>query len=386
MRLLHKVLMASFVAAGCGGGVEPDGPALSAGRDGTAPAGAPYALEASFTDDPANGPWSYTIEWGDGTQETGSRPTDGPFVVTHAYMSESDYQVRVTLASPRGGRVSDDVVARITAPVILAAGDIGDCIRDGDNQTADLLEGLAGIVVPLGDNAYVNGTLSEYQSCYAPTWGRHLARTRPVAGNHDYNIEGATGYYAYFGALAGDPATGYYSYRLGSWSIIVLNTGTDRPVNYAVGSAQEQWLRAELAAAGDRCVLAMWHHPRFSATLDRPNPRPEVGPLWDALYEFGADLVVNGHDHAYMRFSPQTPDAVPDPQFGIPQITVGTGGGEGFYDFAPILPSNLKASNNDTFGVIKLTLRPNAFDWQFVPVAGKTYTDAGTGTCHGRPS
>lgn len=391
MHTRATVLFALVTAIACNGGVEPPpspngDPVVNAGVDGTVMVGEPYALTASFSDDSTDGPWSYTIAWGDGAIATGSRSHRGPFTATHVYALDADYQVRVTLKDRRGGQGSDQAVVRATGPVLLAAGDIGDCIRDGDNQTADLLEGLAGIVVPLGDNAYLSGTPEQFATCYAPTWGRHLARTRPVAGNHDYYTEGAAGYFGYFGAAAGDPTKGYYSYTLGAWTVIVLNTGTEKSAFIAAGSAQEQWLRAELAAAGERCVLALWHHPRFTAVLGRANPRPEVKALWDALYEFGADLVVNGHDHAYLRFGPQTPDGVVDAQFGIPQITVGTGGGEGLYDMEPVAPPNLLASNNDTFGVLTLTLRRNGFDWRFLPVAGKTYTDAGTGTCHGRPS
>lgn len=386
MRLRRKVLLAIVAAVGCDSGVEPSRLTITAGPDGAAPVGVPFALAVTLTADSATAPWSYSITWGDGASENGTRAAPGSFVVTHAYSTEGQFQVRITATDRRGAADSDDAVVRATPPVLLAAGDIGDCLRSGDDQTANLLDGLEGIVVPLGDNVYLTGTPEEYANCYTPTWGRHLARTRPVPGNHDYYTPGAAGYFGYFGASAGDPAKGYYSYALGSWHVIVLNTGTEKTADIAANSPQVQWLRAELAAAGDRCVLALWHHPRFSGTLNRPAMRPEVKPLWDALYEFGADLVVNGHDHAYMRFGPQTPDGVGDPDYGIPQITVGTGGGEGLYAMEPVAPANLLASNNDTFGVLKLTLRRNAFDWQFVPVPGKTYSDAGSGSCHGRPS
>ena len=270
--------------------------------------------------------------------------------------------------------------------VIVAAGDIADCSRTADDATGSSLDTIPGIVMALGDNAYPDGTPADYANCYAPTWGRHKPRTRPVAGNHDYHTPGAAGYFGFFGASAGEPAKGYYSFTAGSWLVIVLNTGTDKPVNYEAGSAQELWLRNELGTRSQQCVLAVWHHPRFSTTVDRPAIRPAVTALWNALYENGADLVVNGHDHSYQRFAPQKPDGTADVEFGIRQIVVGTGGGEGLYDFAPVPPgSNLEVRNNDTWGVLKLTLKPGGYDWTFIRSAGGAFTDSGSGTCHGRP-
>ncbi|MEX2156255.1 MAG: PKD domain-containing protein [Gemmatimonadales bacterium] len=358
------------------------GPTVEAGTSKAVPVGSSYALSATFTDG-AEGPWDYTIQWGDGTTSDGDRGSPGTITATHAYASEAGYRVVVNVTDRFGAQGSDSLTITATPPVLVGAGDIGDCLRTGDDSTGALLDRIEGIVMPLGDNAYLDGTPEEYANCYDPAWGRHKARSRPVAGNHDYNTPGATGYYGYFGAAAGDPAKGYYSYTLGSWFVIVLNTGTDSPPNYAVGSPQEQWLRAELASHSQQCVLAMFHHPRFSTTLGR-GLRPEVKPLWDALYEYGADLVINGHDHSYQRFAPQKPDGTADPAYGIRQITVGTGGGEGLYQWGDVVP-NLDVRDNETWGVIKVTLRQSGYDWQFVPVTGKTFTDSGSGTCHGRP-
>lgn len=357
------------------------GPVVDAGPTQSVPAGAPFELSATFND-AGSGAWTYTIAWGDG--KTSSGAATGPIAASHVYDAEGSYTVRVTVRDQQGATGSDETTVSTTAPVLIAAGDIGDCGRPGDNATADLIENIAGIVMPLGDNAYPSGTRSEFDNCYAPTWGRQKDRTYPVAGNHDYYTEGAAGYYDYFGAAAGDPAKGYYAFTVGSWRVLVLNTGTERPSFIEAGSTQEQWLRAELAAATQQCVLAVFHHPRFTMIQGRPVQRPEVQALWDALYEFGADLVLNGHDHAYMRFGPQKPDGTADGAFGIRQITVGTGGGEGLYAFGPDAP-NIQAKNNDTFGVLKVTLRAGGYDWRFVPVAGKTYTDTGSGNCHGRP-
>jgi len=357
------------------------GPTVDVGAAGSVPAGAPYRLAATF-EDPGSSAWTYTIAWGDGETSTGSATS--PITATHAYDGEGRYTVRVTVRDQQGASGSDETTVTATAPVLLLAGDIGDCGRPGDNLTADLLDDLAGIVMPLGDNAYLNGSAADYADCYGPTWGRHKDRTRPVAGNHDYNTPDAAGYFGYFGAAAGDPAKGYYAFSIGSWRVLVLNTGTERTSFIAAGSAQEIWLRSELAAATQQCVLAVFHHPRFTMIRDRNPIRPEVGALWAALFEHGADLVINGHDHAYMRFAPQRPDGTADPALGLRQLTVGTGGGEGLYAFGDAVP-HIEASNNDTFGVLKLTLRAGGYDWRFIPVAGRTYTDSGSGNCHGRP-
>src|SRR5213592_3135298 len=164
-------------------------------------------------------------------------------------------------SGPRSSGTRADVSDAASAAVFVGAGDIGDCKRIGDSLTANLLDGISGTVFALGDNAYPDGTPSDYANCYGPTWGRHKARTRPVPGNHDYNTAGATGYFGYFGSAAGDPAKGYYSYDLGDWHVVVVNSAT----GMSVGSPQEQWLRTDLAASAKRCTLAYWHYPRFSS-------------------------------------------------------------------------------------------------------------------------
>jgi PKD repeat protein len=375
-----------FAAATCGEGAAPvvnGAPVVDAGPAGTAPVGAPYRLTASFTDDDSP-QGTYTIAWGDGQTATGAAAVATPFTAQHTYAAEGNYAVTVTVRDQGGVSGSANTTVIATAPVLIAAGDIGDCARTGDDATADLVAGIAGLVMPLGDLAYPDGAQAEFESCYGGSWGRFKDRTYPVAGNHDYYTPGAAGYFAYFGAAAGDPGKGYYAFTLGSWRVLVLNTGHEKPDSLKAGSRQEQWLRAELAAATQQCVLAVFHHPRFTMISHRPVQRPEVEAFWNALYEFGADLVLNGHDHAYMRFGPQKPDGTADGAFGIRQITVGTGGGEGLYAFGPDAP-NIEASNNDTFGVLTLTLHAGGYAWRFVPVAGKAYADSGSDNCHGRP-
>ncbi len=259
-------------------------------------------------------------------------------------------------------------------PVLVGAGDIASCQSRGDEATAELLDRIAGTVFTLGDNVYNSGTTAEFANCYEPSWGRHKSRTRPSPGNHDYVTRDAAPYFAYFGANAGEPGKGYYSYNLGAWHIIALNS----EIQVDAGSAQEQWLRADLAANRTTCTLAYWHKPRFSSGPHGNNPRFDA--LWQALYQFDADLVLSGHDHNYERFAPQTPAGVADAARGIREFIVGTGGA-GLYPIVTIRP-NSEVRNARTWGVLKLTLHATSYDWEFVPVAGRTFTDAGSGNCH----
>jgi hypothetical protein len=275
---------------------------------------------------------------------------------------------------------------------LVGAGDIAQCSSSGPSAskaeaTAKLLDAIprdpSTVVYTTGDNVYNDGTASEFKNCYAPTWGRHKDRTRPVPGNHDYNTTGATGYYGYFGAAAGQPGKGWYSYDLGAWHVVVLNSNCASIGGCGAGSAQEQWLRADLAASSARCTVAMWHHPRFNSGRTHGN-NMEVAPLWSALYDHGADVILNGHVHVYERFAPQTPDARADGAHGIRQFTVGTGGAPG-YAFETTPQPNSEVRRTGTDGVLKLTLRADGYDFRFLAVAGQTFSDSGSGTCHGRP-
>ncbi|MBZ0159663.1 MAG: PASTA domain-containing protein [bacterium] len=271
------------------------------------------------------------------------------------------------------------VALRGAASVLVGAGDIASCVSDGDDATANLLDAIDGVVFTLGDNAYVAGTPVEFAACYDPSWGRHKSRTRPAPGNHDYHTRGAFGYFDYFGDAAGDPDKGYYSYDLGSWHIIVLNSNCAKIGGCGPGSPQEQWLRADLVAHPATCTLAYWHHPRFSS--GRHGGDAALEAFWQALYEHDADVVLAGHDHVYERFAPQTPDGKPDPIHGIRQFVVGTGG-DRHHTFAGPVIANSEVRNGETFGVLKLTLQPASYEWQFIPVAGQKFTDSGTGRCH----
>lgn len=265
--------------------------------------------------------------------------------------------------------------AAAASEVLVGAGDVASCSTNRDELTAQLLDGIAGQVFTAGDNAFPNGSATDYTNCYQPTWGRHKARTRPAAGDRDYRTSGAAGYFGYFGAAAGNPATGYYSYDLGDWHIVVLNTA----LSTSATSAQVRWLRDDLAANGRACTMAIWHRPYVTSST--VGGRPAVRPLWDALYEYGADVIVNAHARVYERFAPQNPSLAADPVNGIRQFVVGTGG-RGTDGFGTIQP-NSEVRNSGTSGVIKFTLHAGGYDWQFVPVAGQTFTDAGSATCSG---
>jgi hypothetical protein len=281
-----------------------------------------------------------------------------------------------TVVGSAAGWVPDTliIVVGTGGVVLVGAGDIADCNTEADEATALLLDSIAGTVFTAGDNVYPNGTASQFATCYDSTWGRHRSRTRPSPGNHDYNTSGAAPYYAYFGDAAGPAGRGYYSYDLGAWHVVSLNSN----VAMTVGSAQEQWLRGDLAASTARCTLAYWHHPRFSSGSHGNSTAP--APLWQALEEAGADVVLVGHDHNYQRFAPQTAAGVRDDARGIREFVVGTGG-RGLYDFATPI-ANTEAFSTDTHGVLKLTLYADWYAWEFIPVAGGTFRDSGVGTCH----
>jgi hypothetical protein len=259
-------------------------------------------------------------------------------------------------------------------PVLVGAGDIAGCSSDGDEATAGLLDSISGTVFTTGDNAYPDGTAEEFANCYDPSWGRHKARTYPSPGNHDYHTADAAGYFDYFSSLAGEPGKGYYSYDLGAWHIIALNSS----ISVKAGSQQEQWLRADLAAHPVACTLAYWHYPRFSSGTVHGSDA-SMQPLWQALYEYGADVVLNGHEHNYERFAPQDPRGIADPTRGIREFVIGSGGYSHYTFGNPI--ANSEVRNGDTYGVLKLTLHLTSYSWEFIPEAGKTFTDSGDAPC-----
>jgi len=264
--------------------------------------------------------------------------------------------------------------------VLVGAGDIADCKDlEGAKATAALLATIPGTIFAAGDTGCPDGTDENFQNCYDPTWGRFKDRTRPAPGNHEYHTKDAAPYFKYFGAAAGEPGKGYYSYELAGWHILSLNSDCSDIGGCGAGSPEEEWLRRDLATHHDTCTLAYWHHPLFSSGGTHGND-PEMKVFWRDLYNAGAEIVISGHDHDYERFAPQDPEANPDPKRGIREFAVGTGGRHR-RGFGPSKP-NSEVRDSDSYGVLKLTLYSDHYAWQFMPVAGATFTDSGQDTCH----
>ena len=265
-------------------------------------------------------------------------------------------------------------------PVLVGAGDIANCSRSQDTATARLLGSIPGTVFTAGDNVYTHGSASEFTNCYGPTWGQYKSRTRPAAGDEDYETAGATGYRGYFGSRAAPSGKTYYSYSIGAWHAVVLDTDCSDVGGCGSTSPQAKWLRSDLAAHPTACTIAIFHHPRFSSAQSKPDGRSVT--FWQILYQYGAEVIVSGHRHQYERFAPQTPTGAASSK-GIREFVVGTGGAAlvGFSTVAP----NSQVRNSSTYGVLKLTLHPSSYDFGFVPIAGQSFRDSGSASCHGKP-
>jgi acid phosphatase type 7 len=323
-----------------------------------------------------------------GRYASGETGTTGPRLEVETTVGRGDAAGAAT--GPAGGA---------DAPIrVVAAGDIacdpagpvdpeeGPTIGPACAQaaTADLARSLRpDAVLPLGDNVYSNGTLARYRRWYQPTWGRLDAISHPVPGNHEYITSAesvdAAGYFAYFRTRAREVHKGWYSFDLGRWHLIALNGQCPPAGNCGPGSPQERWLRADLAAhARDRCVLAYWHEPRFSSGRHGNDKR--FAAFWDDLYRAGAELVLNGHDHDYERFAPQTPQGRADPVRGIREFVLGTGGAN-LRQFRAVQP-NSEVRDNSSLGVLLLELQPSGYSWRFAATSGASFSDSGSGTCH----
>ena len=266
-----------------------------------------------------------------------------------------------------------------SSAVLVGAGDIADCANlSGAEATAKLLEKIPGTVMAVGDLAYPDGKPENF-ACYDKTWGRMKERTRPAPGNHEFHSAGAAYYFQYFGKAAGEFSKGYYSYELGSWHIIVLNSECFEAGGCDEASAQGKWLREDLTAHPAVCTLAYFHKPLFSSGGAHGDDLT-VKPLWDALYAGNADVIVSGHDHDYERFGPQTPEGKADAVRGIREFVAGTGG-KNHRPFGPT-DANSEVRDAEAFGVLKLTLLAGRYEWEFVPEEGKSFKDSGRGVCH----
>jgi hypothetical protein len=255
--------------------------------------------------------------------------------------------------------------------VFAGAGDIAMCDRNS-LATSALLDSIGGVIFTLGDNAYFRGSRQEYRDCYDTTWGRHKGRTFPVPGNHEYESPGAFPYFEYFGELASGPqGEGYYSFEVGPWHAVALNSN----IGVGPGSAQAAWLRDDLASSRNRCTIAYWHHPLFTSGPDGDSQ--SMRELWRILYDAGAEIVLNAHEHMYERFAPQDPDGRTDAVRGIRQFIAGTGGA---FLYQPVTLHPNSEIRISSFGILKFTLSSDRYQWEFIPLAGAS--DGGSGVCH----
>jgi hypothetical protein len=295
-------------------------------------------------------------------------------------MSRSRWIYWIVLCGACGGGEGTPVEPPppLPAEVILVAGNIATCGTTNDEGTAAILDTLAGTVFTLGDNAFPSGSAEAYRDCYEPSWGRHKARTYATLGNHEYESGSAGASFDYFGNRAGPRDLGYYSRDLGNWHIIVLNVSDLHA--FEEGSAQDKWLKADLAAHSKGCTLALWHNPRFfsSNTLGWTS-NSLITVVWNRLYAAGVDLVLNGQQHQYERFPPMTPTGSPDEAHGIREFNVGTGG-ESIE--RPTVPAQHSEALSDAYGVLKLTLDAGSYSWEFVPTVPGQFSDTGSGICH----
>jgi len=386
----------------------PPAPAVDVGADIRTSPGQAVSLTARIAPPGAN-PSSYrwTLAWGDASVDSGDVGSAGLITVSHTYAAVGQYALSLTGRASTGATANDTATVFVDAPgtpqVLIGAGDIGECGIPWAAKTAALIDTIPGTVFTLGDNAYPYGREIDYTNCYKPTWGKFKKRTHPVPGNHDYqeNLPNpepdstATGYFGYFGVAAGNGPVGNYSYDVGAWHIVVLNSSFEEKEflgRVLDTTAQLSWLDADLAAHPSPCALAMWHHPRFSSGVVHGSDT-RMTSFWQHLYNAGVDVVLSGHEHNYERFAPQTPGGVADPTRGIREFVVGTGGGG--YDTLDVTKvthtGNSEAGSVD-HGVLKLTLSPGSYHWEFIPVGYTlpvdstppeyTHTDSGTALCH----
>jgi len=340
----------------------------------TVSAGASVQLTATPLDANGNALSGRTVTWASGNTAVATVSTNG--LVTGV----GGGSAAITATSEGKTGTSAVTVTTGFAPVTLVgAGTIARCDQTHDDSTAMVINGIPGTVFTAGSNTYSTGALTDFTNCYGPSWGQLLARTRPAVGAKDYQTPGAAGYWQYFhpAVAVGDSGNYYYSYDLGAWHVVVLNS----EISMSAGSPQEQWLKADLASSAKRCQVAVFSHPRFSSTGTQI--WSTALPIWQDLYAAGAEIVVNGHYRVYERFAPQTPGGVLDTQAGIRQITIGTGGitPDTFYT---ALAPNSEVRATKLYGVLRLTLADGSYSWQFVQVPNEspTFTDSGNGSCH----
>jgi hypothetical protein len=266
---------------------------------------------------------------------------------------------------------------------ILAAGDIGSCTSAGDEATGALLETLPGTILGLGDFAYPGTSATDFATCFDPSWGPHKARIIPVAGNHEYSLPGAAPYFAYFGAAAGTPGAPWRSFDLAGWHVVALDSNCGRVGGCGAGSPQALWLEADLAANSKPCTLAYFHHPRFSSGIVGVDD--SLLTFWQILYDHGVDVILTGHDHAYERLARMSPSGVAEPERGIRSFVAGSGGTS--LHGADEAEPNSEVRDETTFGVLRLSLQPTSYSWEFLGAGPGTFTETGSEECiYGAPA
>ena len=333
-------------------------------------------VDGSQSTDADNDALTFRWDFGDGSGGDGAK-------LSHTYPSNGSYNISLVVTDAKGAKDTAATTATVAleqATILVGAGNIATCGSPNSTATAQLIDALPAdaTVFTLGDNAFPDGTLDNYTNCYEPTWGRFLSRTYPTLGNHEYQTGDAKGSYDYFGEQVLPRNKGYYSYNLegGAWHVIVLNDHGGSTID----AEQMSWLVADLQANAAPCTIAMWHVPLFLSSNSNWTENPDHRPIWDKLYAAGVELVLNGQQHDYERFAPMRPDGSVDSTRGIREFLVGTGG-ESVEQFTTLHPNSVTQAAQ--FGVLKLTLRHDSYDWQFIPVAGQpSYSDTGSGTCH----
>ena len=366
-----------------------DGPALYEATDGWSEQGLTWA----------NRPASVGPQLGDaGALDPGSWVEyDVSGVVTgegvYSFMLRSGPTPETSKFDAWEGAYQPELVLRVEGdPVLVGAGDIASGENDAVEDTAELVRDTPGTVFAVGDVVYESGSAEDFGRYYDPTWGTEKARTKPSPGNHEYVGGGpqqfGDGYFEYFGAVAAKENGGSYSYDLGEWHVVSLNTGQcygakEPDGSYprcGAGDPMIEWLKSDLAASGARCTLAYFHHPRWSSGIEHGNDPASAKAIWDTLYEHGADVAVSGHDHDYERFAPQDDQGNRDEDGGVRQFVVGTGG-RSLRGFGEI-EANSEVRSSEAYGVIKFTLRPDGYDWKFLPLEGGVqFTDSGSDRC-----
>jgi acid phosphatase type 7 len=360
--------------------------------------GTPPQLVVSWTPPTTTTSSTTTTDTTTTTSDTTTTTTSDTTTTTSDTTTTTSDTTTTTSSTTTSSTTTITTVPPAGDPKVAAAGDIAcapPAVRTSSSchhqATANLLAaGNYDAVVPVGDLQYECGQPSAYTAVYHPSWGQFKAKTRPVHGDHEYKTSGgcttpgSAGYYDYFDGAASpnqpncvSACQGYYSYELGTWHVVVLNTDCSQVGGCSSSTPQGRWLAADLAAHPNECILAFWHLPRWGESGGISSASSYFA---SALYNARAEVVVSGNTHFYARSAPQNPAGAADPN-GIRQFIVGTGG-KSLHGLSSRPDPQVEVRQNTTFGILELTLHPGSYSWRFVPEAGRTFTDSGTNACH----